>query len=220
MGSGGFAQVFKVKRASDGKFFALKLMEPRTQKERDMMLNETALMKMNNGESIIQCIEAFIFKDRYWIILEIMEGALTDILIALNTNYTEKFCQFVLLKTLQGLAFLHDRHVIHRDIKSDNILINMDGEVRLADFGYAVQLTEENNARKTKVGTVCWMAPELIRGERKYNTSVDIWSFGVFAMELANGEPPYLKTKEQKKVLMKILNEPTPPILPKWSKDF
>jgi serine/threonine-protein kinase CLA4 len=67
-----------------------------------------------------------------------MEGALTDILIALNTNYTEKFCQFVLLKTLQGLAFLHDRHVIHRDIKSDNILINMDGEVRLADFGYAV----------------------------------------------------------------------------------
>jgi p21-activated kinase 2 len=57
-------------------------------------------------------------------------------------------------------------------------------------------LTEENIARKTKVGTVCWMAPELIRGERKYNIAVDIWSFGVFAMELANGEPPYLKIKD------------------------
>ena len=75
-------------------------------------------------------------------------------------------------------------------------MINTEGDVRLADFGYAVQLTEENTARKTKVGTVCWMAPELIRGERKYDVSVDIWSFGVFAMELANGEPPYLKIKD------------------------
>ena len=146
-----------------------------------------------------------------------MEGALTDVLLALNTKYSEDFCKYVLLKTLQGLSFLHDRHVIHRDIKSDNILINMEGEVRLADFGYAVQLTEETEARKTKVGTVCWMAPELIRGERKYKTSVDIWSYGVFAIELANGEPPYLKIKEQKKVLLKILNEPTPPIDQKWS---
>jgi serine/threonine protein kinase len=217
MGSGGFAQVFKVKRNSDGKFMALKLMEPRNQKERDMMLNECALMQMNKGETIINCIEAFIFKERYWIILEIMEGALTDILIALNTNYSENFCKYVLLKTLEGLKFLHDRHVIHRDIKSDNILINTDGEVRLADCGYAVQLTEENVDRKTKVGTVCWMAPELIRGERKYNIKVDIWSFGVFAMELANGEPPYLKIKDQKKVLLKILNDQTPPIISKWS---
>ncbi len=64
------------------------------------------------------------------------------------------------------------------------------------------------------------MAPELIRGNRKYKTSVDIWSFGVFAMELANGEPPYLKIKEQKKILLKILNDPTPPILEKWSTEF
>ena len=102
------------------------------------MLNECALMQMNNGEAIINCIEAFIFKERYWIILEIMEGALTDILLGLDTKYSENFCKYVLLKTLQGLKFLHDRHVIHRDIKSDNILINTDGEVRLADFGYAV----------------------------------------------------------------------------------
>jgi serine/threonine protein kinase len=64
------------------------------------------------------------------------------------------------------------------------------------------------------------MAPELIRGERKYNIKVDIWSFGVFAMELANGEPPYLKIKDQKKVLLKILNDQTPPIISKWSPEF
>ena len=74
--------------------------------------------------------------------------------------------------------------------------------------------------RKAKVGTVCWMAPELIKGAKKYNTSVDIWSFGVFAMELANGEPPYLKIKDQKKVLGMIMNDPTPLINEKWSDNF
>ena len=139
-------------------------MEPRNDKEKAMMLNECALMMSNNDDTIIHCVEAFIFKDRYWIILELMEGALTDVLIALNTNYSEGFCKYVLLKTLQGLDFLHKRHVIHRDIKSDNILINMEGDVRLADFGYAAQLTTEVDERKTKVGTICWMAPELIKG--------------------------------------------------------
>jgi serine/threonine protein kinase len=100
MGSGGFAQVFKVKRIKDGKFLALKLMEPKNQKEKDMMLNECAIMQMNKGDTILNCIEAFIFRDRYWIILEIMTGALTDSLIALNTNYSENFCKYVLLKSL------------------------------------------------------------------------------------------------------------------------
>lgn len=68
----------------------------------------------------------------------------------------------------------------------------MDGQLKLADFGYAAQLTLERSNRQTKVGTVCWMAPELIRGKSSYNAKVDIWSFGIFALELAMGEPPYL----------------------------
>jgi len=102
------------------------------------MKNEVALMKTNDGDSIIKCVEAFEFKQRYWIILEMMESALTDILIQTGCTYSENFCKYVLYKTLQGLKFLHDRHVIHRDIKSDNILIDCEGNVRLADFGYAV----------------------------------------------------------------------------------
>lgn len=91
-----------------------------------------------------------------------------------------------------GLQYLHARHIIHRDIKSDNILVDKSGQVKLADFGYSAQLTTERDARSSKVGTVCWMAPELISGERRYGTGVDIWSYGIFAMELANGDPPYI----------------------------
>lgn len=80
---------------------------------------------------------------------------------------------------------MHDLHVLHRDIKSDNVLIDFNGDVKLADFGYAAQLTKENVARQTKVGTVCWMAPELIKGAKKYDKKVDIWSLGIFAYEMA-----------------------------------
>lgn len=90
------------------------------------------------------------------------------------------------------------------------------GEVKLADFGYACQLTAEKAGRKSKVGTVCWMAPELIRGERSYTTKVDIWSFGIFAMEMADGDPPYI-AESQGRVIFNIVKKETPPIGARWS---
>lgn len=75
--------------------------------------------------------------------------------------------------------------------------MNTVGDIKLADFGYACQLTTEQSARASKVGTVCWMAPELIRGERKYTQKVDMWSLGIFAMEMADGDPPYINEPQQ-----------------------
>lgn len=186
--------MFKVKRKSDGVICALKFVEPKTEAERESIYNEVGIMLLcKENDAILRCFECFDFKERLWIFLEMMDGgALTPMLEEKKGNYPETFCKYVCLRVLQGLRYLHERHILHRDIKSDNILVATDGKIKLADFGYATQLTSESENRISKVGTVCWMAPEMIRSKMKYNYKVDVWSFGIFVVELAQGEPPYI----------------------------
>ena len=220
LGQGGFAKVSKVRRRSDGFLCALKFIEPKNEQEKELIINEIGVMrKCGANQGILKVIEAYDFKNRLWVFLELMDDALTKYVQTLHKTYSENIVRFVLKKTLEGLQFLHNRHIIHRDIKSDNLLFNTKGEVKLADFGYAVQLTEQKAGRKSKVGTVCWMAPELIRGERQYGTKVDIWSFGIFAMEMADGDPPYI-SEPQGRVIFNIVKKDPPNINARWSKDF
>jgi len=97
--------------------------------------------------------------------------------------------------------------------------VKPNGDIKLADFGYAVMLTQQTQGRTSKVGTVCWMAPELIEGRGKYSNKVDIWSLGIFAIELAMGEPPYI-SEHPTRVLYNIVQRNPPPIQNKWSPDF
>jgi len=127
--------------------------------------------------------------------MELMDGGcLTDVLeqYPSGITMTEPQIAHVCLQTLQSLSYIHACHRIHRDIKSDNILLNSKGEVKVADFGYAAQLTAQKRNRQTVVGTPYWMAPELIRGH-DYGTGVDIWSLGIMLMEMLEGEPPYME---------------------------
>ncbi len=220
LGQGGFAKVFKVKRKKDGFICALKFVEPKNESERQIIVNEVALMRMcEQNQGILKVIEAYDFKQRLWIFVELMDDAITSYVQTLHKSYKENVVKYVLKKSLEGLHYLHSRHIIHRDIKSDNLLMNTKGEIKLADFGYACQLTQEKTGRKSKVGTVCWMAPELIRGERSYTTKVDIWSFGIFAMEMADGDPPYI-SEPQGRVIFNIVKKETPAINAKWSQAF
>ena len=124
--------------------------------------------------------------------MELMDaGCLTEIL-GPDIDFPESHIADVCRNVLNALAYLHRNNKLHRDIKSDNVLINSKGEIKLADFGFAVGLTQEENRRKSVVGTPFWMAPELIRG-MAYDGSVDIWSLGITALEMADGEPPYYR---------------------------
>ena len=137
--------------------------------------------------------------------MELMDGgAFTPMLEDFMGAYSENFCKYSLWATCKGLIDLHRQNIIHRDIKSDNILVKANGEIKLADFGYAVVLTQQMQKRKSKVGTVCWMAPELIQGSNSYTDKVDVWSLGIFALELADGEPPYIN-EQQTRILFNIV---------------
>ena len=124
------------------------------------------------------------------------------------------------LQTLQGLKYIHQHHRIHRDIKSDNVLLTSDGQVKIADFGYAAQLTQEKSVRNTIVGTPYWMAPELIRGQN-YDKKVDIWSLGIMVMEMAEGQPPYMEFPPLRALFL-ITTKGIPPLKSdyNWSEDM
>jgi len=109
---------------------------------------------------------------------------------------------------------------MHRDIKSDNILVSERGEVKLADFGYAVLLSQDQQKRKSRVGTICWMAPELIKAHA-YTSAIDIWSTGITAIEMADGQPPYIASPPPH-VMYFIQKNPSPTVAnkQKWSPEF
>lgn len=102
---------------------------------------------------------------------------------------------------------MHQKKKVHRDLKSDNILMNKQGEIKIADFGFATQLTAERQHRKSVVGTPAWMSPELIQ-KQDYNEKTDIWSVGIIAIELAHGEPPHLRVPPLKAMFLITSSDP------------
>merc|ERR1712070_845056 len=123
--------------------------------------------------------------------MEFMDGGALTEMVGKQKKWEEPMIAYVLQKMLMALAFLHRSHRLHRDIKSDNVLVDFNGDVKLADFGFAIGLTQEQDKRRSVVGTPYWMAPELIRG-LPYDDKVDVWSTGITAIEMCEGEPPLM----------------------------
>ena len=120
----------------------------------------------------------------------------------------------------KGLADLHKQNVIHRDIKSDNILCARNGQIKITDLGCSVLLHKEKAHRCTRIGTGDWYAPEIIHGVA-YSKEIDVWSFGIFAYELASGQPPFrLNVKRGQSIYDAILHNEIPRIPERWSGSF
>lgn len=118
-------------------------MRTKSEQQKNNIRNEIVLMSLCQNENIIKYHDGYLFKEKFWIFLEYMNlGSLTDVIDSgIYKTFNENIIQYIVYQILNGLNYLHKRFIIHRDIKSDNVLINFDGDIKVADFGYAAQLT-------------------------------------------------------------------------------
>ncbi|XP_065511245.1 serine/threonine-protein kinase PAK 4 [Caloenas nicobarica] len=206
-GSTGVVCIATVK--SSGKLVAVKKMDLRKQQRRELLFNEVVIMRDYQHENVVEMYNSYLVGDELWVVMEFLEGgALTDIVT--HTRMNEEQIAAVCAAVLKALAVLHAQGVIHRDIKSDSILLTHDGRVKLSDFGFCAQVNKEVPRRKSLVGTPYWMAPELI-SRLPYGPEVDIWSLGVMVIEMVDGEPPYFNEPPLK--AMKMIRDNLPPKL-------
>ncbi|XP_073528339.1 serine/threonine-protein kinase PAK 5 isoform X2 [Phyllobates terribilis] len=172
-----------------GKQVAVKKMDLRKQQRRELLFNEVVIMRDYHHENVVDMYNSYLVGDELWVVMEFLEGgALTDIVT--HTRMNEEQIATVCFSVLKALSYLHNQGVIHRDIKSDSILLTSDGRIKLSDFGFCAQVSKEVPKRKSLVGTPYWMAPEVI-SRLPYGTEVDIWSLGIMVIEMIDGEPPY-----------------------------
>ncbi|KAG1701398.1 STE20-like serine/threonine-protein kinase [Nymphon striatum] len=176
--------------------------------------------------NVVDLIESYFFEGNLWMLIEFCEGGAVDsIMIDLEKPLTEPQIKHLTREICQGLDFLHKHKVIHRDIKAGNILLTIDGQVKIADFGVSAQNKHTIQRRDSFIGTPYWMAPEVVLCETfkddPYDYRADIWSLGITMIELGQMEPPNHDLSPMR-VLLKI-QKSEPPRLDqpsKWSKDF
>ncbi|KAL2082428.1 hypothetical protein ACEWY4_022246 [Coilia grayii] len=209
IGEGSTGVVCIARERHTGRQVAVKMMDLRKQQRRELLFNEVVIMRDYRHKSVVEMYKSALVEEELWVIMEYLQGgALTNIVseTRLNEEQIATVCEAV----LQALAYLHSQGVIHRDIKSDSILLTLDGRVKLSDFGFCAQISKDIPKRKSLVGTPYWMAPEVV-SKTPYGTEVDIWSLGIMVVEMVDGEPPYFN-ETPVTAMKRLRDEPAPSV--------
>ncbi|KAM8859662.1 STE20-like serine/threonine-protein kinase isoform 2-T2 [Spinachia spinachia] len=226
LGDGAFGKVYKAQNKQNRTLAAAKVIDTKTEDELEDYMVEIEILASCDHHHIVKLLDAFYFDGKLWILIEFCAGGAVDaIMLELERPLTEPQIRVVCRQTLEALSYLHENKVIHRDLKAGNILLSLNGEVKLADFGVSAKNTKTFQRRDSFIGTPYWMAPEVVMCEtskdRPYDYKADIWSLGVTLIELAQIEPPNHEMNPMR-VLLKIAKSEPPTLMhpSRWSPEF
>ncbi|XP_069060524.1 mitogen-activated protein kinase kinase kinase kinase 4 isoform X8 [Pleurodeles waltl] len=232
VGNGTYGQVYKGRHVKTGQLAAIKVMDVTEDEEEEIKLEINMLKKYSHHRNIATYYGAFIKKsppghdDQLWLVMEFCgAGSITDLVKNTKGNtLKEDWIAYISREILRGLQHLHAHHVIHRDIKGQNVLLTENAEVKLVDFGVSAQLDRTVGRRNTFIGTPYWMAPEVIACDENpdatYDYRSDLWSCGITAIEMAEGAPPLCDMHPMRALFLIPRNPPPRLKSKKWSKKF
>ncbi|XP_054831102.1 mitogen-activated protein kinase kinase kinase kinase 4 isoform X4 [Eublepharis macularius] len=232
VGNGTYGQVYKGRHVKTGQLAAIKVMDVTEDEEEEIKLEINMLKKYSHHRNIATYYGAFIKKsppghdDQLWLVMEFCgAGSITDLVKnTKGSTLKEDWIAYISREILRGLAHLHAHHVIHRDIKGQNVLLTENAEVKLVDFGVSAQLDRTVGRRNTFIGTPYWMAPEVIACDENpdatYDYRSDLWSCGITAIEMAEGAPPLCDMHPMRALFLIPRNPPPRLKSKKWSKKF
>lgn len=211
VGEGYYGKVSKVKFKKDGKIYALKSLKKSKLKEikqREHTNSEKRILSNIKHPFIVSLIMSFQTDKKLYLVMEYLNGGELFHHIKKIKKMDESVAKFYLAQIVCALDFLHEHHIIYRDIKPENILLNYNGYIKLTDFGLSKEGVSETSTTQTFCGTPEYLSPEMIRGD-PYSSSVDLWGLGILYYEMIYGVPPFMdKSRENlyKKIYFNDVN--------------
>uniref|UniRef100_A0AAQ5WWU8 non-specific serine/threonine protein kinase n=1 Tax=Amphiprion ocellaris TaxID=80972 RepID=A0AAQ5WWU8_AMPOC len=215
IGCGTYGEVFKARNIRTSELAAIKIVKLDPGDDITSIQQEITMMKECKHKNIVAYFGSYHRNTKLWICMEFCGGGSLQDIYHVTGPLKEKQIAFVCRETLQGLYHLHETGKMHRDIKGANILLTERGDVKLADFGVAAEISASVAKRKSFIGTPYWMAPEVAAVEKKggYNHLCDIWAAGITAIELAELQPPMFDLHPMRALMLMSKSSFQPPRL-------
>jgi len=206
LGEGGFAVCYEVVDEK-GNTYAAKVVSKQTlkgEKQRTKLIGEIKIQKSLHHQNIVRFYDVFEDSENVYMIIEICRNNTLVELLKKRKRLTEPEVRFYMLQLIAATIYMHKKHVIHRDLKLGNLLLDDNMDLKIADFGLAAMIQHEGERKKTICGTPNYIAPEvLFDSGNGHSYEVDIWSLGVIMYTLLVGKPPF-QTREVEAIYKKI----------------